>query len=428
MFRNFVMAVVVLTGSTAWAVELQVSDFKFNGELGSAGAVLTRTGANRFQLTLDHAPTHDDWANKVQFEILHNAAGNNLRLDVKFNYASPNYFFDEYKQAFSYDGDNWTQLNWSSGGTPGKSKTLTFPTFTQDYVKVGSQIPLPYDKLQQYIAGWSQSPSMDVNVLGQSTQGRNLYRLTITDADTSDPSTNDLPVLYFSSQHPLEGSAQHRMVGMIDWLLSAEGAAYRRGGIYQFVINMSPDGPSNGWFRTNASGVDMNRTYRVEGSSPTLQTHEPYVLQKDLEDLMASDHPVTAMFGMHTAADKADPAFYALGPEIGGAEVGPWTDFKALLAQYDTQSLFNPVYVIGDPLTFTENAWNIGPNLQFGITTFLMEGAGDYTKQKSLDVGATFIHALGDYYHTAIVPEPSSLVLLATGAFGLLVYACRKWE
>lgn len=35
---------------------------------------------------------------------------------------------------------------------------------------------------------------------------------------------------------------------------------------------MNPDGPANGWPRTNAEGVDMNRTYRVSGADVTDQT------------------------------------------------------------------------------------------------------------------------------------------------------------
>ena len=86
--------------------ELQEADFNFHGPLGSDGARLVRIGANHFQLTLGHAPTHPAWANMVQFEVLRHAYGNRLRLDVRFDHAKPQYFFDDYPLSWSCDGRN----------------------------------------------------------------------------------------------------------------------------------------------------------------------------------------------------------------------------------------------------------------------------------------------------------------------------------
>lgn len=131
---------------------------------------------------------------------------------------------------------------------------------------------------------------------------------------------------------------------MAEWLLSSDPAAVvcREVCIFHFVFFSSPDGeltprlllpmspsdrllwchdikiifkkmisraaPSNGWYRVAAEGVDMNRSYSVDGSGSTVtphlggdkQCHEAQVVQRDLERLMASETPVTTLWSMHT--------------------------------------------------------------------------------------------------------------------------------
>ncbi len=114
-------------------------------------------------------------------------------------------------------------------------------------------------------------------MLGKSLEGRNLYRLTITDPSPNPPARRW--VHHFANQHPLECCSQWRMAGMIDWLLSDEAAAHRQRTICHFTLMMSPDAASHGWYRTNREGFDMNRTYRAEGADQTKQAHEAYVFQ-----------------------------------------------------------------------------------------------------------------------------------------------------
>ncbi len=140
--------------ASATAGELQVEDFNFHGPLGSDGAVLKPIGANHFQLTLGHAPTHPDWANMVQFEILRHAAGKRLRLDVKFDHPKPAYLFDDYTPSWSCDGKNWWPVAWTQGGVKGKARTLEFPEFVEDRVVVGHQVPMSYEDAERLIERW----------------------------------------------------------------------------------------------------------------------------------------------------------------------------------------------------------------------------------------------------------------------------------
>jgi hypothetical protein len=200
---------------------------------------------------------------------------------------------------------------------------------------------------------------------------------------------------YFANQHPGEHNAQWRMVGMIEWLLSEEGADCRRRSVCHFVLLSSPDGPSHGWYRVAAQGIDMNRSYLAGGADKQKQPHEAYVIQRDLESLMASAAPVTDAWAMHTWGGIVEPILMP-GPEIG-ATLGPWEKLRAVMQANDPKGLVKPLKVSNDSTGTTH--WNVGPHKQFGITTVLCEGAGNWTsKQKDLDAGVVLIRSIAEYY------------------------------
>ena len=183
---------------------------------------------------------------------------------------------------------------------------------------------------------------------------------------------------------------------MIDWLLSDEGADFRRRSICHFLPIMSPDGPSNGWYRVNAQGVDMNRSYFSSGSDKERQAHEAYIVQRDLEALMASDAPVTSLWSMHTWGGPVEPILVP-GPEVGSA-VGPWEELKELLLKADPKQLVEPLKTRPTP-TGSKNTWNEGPHVQFGISNVLCEGAGGWTsKEDCLQSGVVLMKGLSEYY------------------------------
>jgi len=386
---------VTLMAASTHAAELSVEDFTFDCPLGSQGATIEKVATNHFKVTLGHAPEHDDWCNKLQFRITRHAKGNSLRLDVVFP-GGPRYSLNEYFHSWSYDGKNWQPVQWTHGRQVSKqSDTLMLPEFTEDTIFVGHQVPMSYEDMVEMIELWQQSPYVKVHILGQSLGGRNLYRLEITDPDSPHPESARW-VHYFANQHPGEHNSQWRMVGMIDWLLSDEASDFRTRSICHFIIMMSPDAPSNGWYRVNAQGVDMNRSYRAEGSDAEEQAHEAYICQRDLEQLMASEAPVTTVWSMHTWGGIVEP-ICTPGPEMG-TEVGPWTDLRDIIERNDPQDLVKPLSTRTEP-KYGGKSWTDGPYAQFGITVFLCEGAGAiYTKQENLDSGVVLIKGLAEYY------------------------------
>lgn len=377
--------------------QLSVSDFSFDGPLGSAGAEIEELGRNHFKVTLDQAPGHTNWPNKLNFEITQNARGNDLLLEVAFNGGS-GMSFNEYFQSWSYDGVNWQPIQWERGFRESPQRdVLVFPTFTKDRVYVGTQVPMSYEDMEGLMEEWQESPHLAIDTIGQSLGGRNLYRIEITDADSPHPRT-DRWVHYFANQHPGEHNSQWRMVGMIEWLLSEEAADFRERSVSHFVLMMSPDAPSKGWYRVNAEGVDMNRSYRPDGADRDEQAHEAYLWQKDLEALMASDAPVTTIWAMHTWQGLVEPLIRP-GPEMENEQQGDWTTFKQIIQENDRQGLIKPLDTrTGDP-SYGSISWASGPHKQFGITAVLCEGGGNlFTEQENRDTGVVLLKSIAEFY------------------------------
>ena len=395
-----VLAVVFVTitvtqANAATASELSVDDFKFDGPLGCQGATIEKVDENHFKVTLGHAPKQPTWCNMLYFQIVRNAKGNALRLDVEFK-GGDAYRFNHNSATWSYDAENWQGIRWCDADQPAKrGDSLLFPEFSEDVVFFGAQVPLSFEKMEELVERWAEHPDVTVHVLGNSLGGRKLVRLEITGSESPHPRASRW-VHWFGNQHPGEHNAQWRIVGMIDWLLSDQGDDCRRRSTCHFVPMTSPDGPSNGWYRVNAQGVDMNRSYFSSGADRANQAHEAFIVQRDLEKLMASDSPVTSLWSMHTWGGPVEPILVP-GPEVGST-VGPWEDLKELLLKNDPKQLVEPLKTRNKP-EGAKTTWNEGPHVQFGISNVLCEGAGTWTsKEDCLKAGAVLMKSISEYY------------------------------
>jgi len=391
-----VFTVTLLSARPAPGGELTVNDFCFSGPLGSAGAVIEQVGVNHFKVTLGNAPGHTDWPNKLNFKILRNARGYRLRLDVDFH-GGDRYSFNEYFQSWSYDGKNWQPIEWEHGPNVDlQSDALLFPEFEQDVVYVGTQVPLSYQQIMEMAAAWKTNPKVQVHTIGVSLGGLPIYRIEITNPESTVP-RGARWVHWFANQHPGEHNSQWRMVGMINWLLSDAGADACSRAIWHFILCTSSDAPSNGWYRTNAQGWDMNRSYFPKGSDMAAQPREAWVVQSDLERLMQSDAPVTTVWAVHTWSGNVDVMICGTGPEFG-TQCGSWEDLRDVMERMDTDDLVRP---LNDRRESPGNAtqFNYGPHAQFGITSFLCEGGGGlFTKEDNLKSGVVLAKALTAFY------------------------------
>src|SRR5690625_3400095 len=378
---------------------LTVDDFSFSGPFGSEGTTIEQIGENHFRVRLGSAPENPGWPNNLYLTIEQNARGNDLRLEVAFPEGT-GYAFNSYFYSWSYDGVNWHPIHWRHGrqNSPVWDE-LIFPVFEEDRVIVGHQAPISFEQVEEMKRGWSEHPDVTLHTIGESIHGRPLYRLEITGSDSPLPESERW-VHYFANQHPGEHNSQWRMAGMVDWILSDEGARFREQNIAHFVFYMSPDAPSRGWYRTNQEGVDMNRSYRAEGADKDEQTHEAYFWQQDLERLMASESPVTAIWAMHTWQGIVEPLLRT-GPAMGSA-LGPWTDVRASLIRKHPANLVQPLVVRDGEAGYGSVSWTDGPHAQFGITAILCEGGGSFdTIETNRESGVILIKSIDEYYSQA---------------------------
>lgn len=373
---------------------LSADDFKFNGPLGSQGALVEEAGRNHFHIKLGHAPGNPGWCNMLYFQITGNACGTSPRIDVSFD-GGDSMRFNHNSATWSHDGKEWQAIGWANPEDPGESgDSLLFPVLEKDAVWFGAQVPMSYEDVAQMMQRWGRHPHATVHVPGRSLGGRNLYRLEITDPKGSAPLAKRW-AHRFANEHPGEHNSQWRMAGMVEWLLSESGAECRQGNVCHFIIMGCPDGPGNGWYRVNAQGFDMNRTYRAEGASRGAQAHEAYIMQSDLESIMASATPLNSSWSMHTWSGDVEPIFRP-GPEFGSA-LGSFEHLKEIVKKNDSRRLIKPLSTNEGPCVST--TWSGGVYSQFGITTVLCEGAGRWTSmQKSLDAGAVLMKSIADYY------------------------------
>lgn len=391
---TLVLSVVLLAPAVAaLGGELSAADFSFNEALGSEGARIEKLGPGHFRVILAPAPGHPEWSNMLQFVILRNAKGSRLRLDLG---AAGNETGMRSFCSWSYDGKHWRPIRRTRIKEGTKTVTaLVFPEFTEDRVLVGGEVPMSYEDHVALLRQFEKHPHATLHRLGKSPRGRELWRLTVTDPGGPHP-IGKRWVHHVVNQHCYEYNAQWRIVGMIRWLLSDEGADCRKRQICHFVVMMNVDGPSAGYGRVNTQGIDMNRSYSAGGTDQAKQAREAYLVQKDMEALMASGPPITTTWSMHTWSGPKVEIMLRPGPEMG-ASVGAWTELRDAIRRNDTRGQFKPLRVLTSPLSPTH--WCSGTHKQFGLSAFCCEGGGDiYSKEETLRTGAVLMKSLAEYY------------------------------
>lgn len=309
-----------------------------------------------------------------------------LRIDVTFPDPEARGQFDEYPHSATPDFSTFIPLEWEKPANGGDN-TLHVPPTGWPQFYIGMQCPLPLPALEKRLHAWADHPHAQLQVLGHSIEGRPIHQLVIHDP-ASTPAWEHLIV----NQHPGEGNARWRMVGMIDALLADTPVArrLRQTARIECIPLLCPDGPANGWRRVNADGIDMNRCHRMEGPDASLQTREAYLFQQRLES-----RPPHTLWCMHTWPGLTHPILDGEGPEFN-TRVGSVADLTACFAAHG-EDLIKPLQVRGEPGGAT--TWNGGPRRRLGITTFLIEGGGEpATLQPHLEAGRRLLNILDEFW------------------------------
>lgn len=164
-----------------------------------------------------------------------------------------------YIPRLSKDGQNWVQIDMENLYTGMEDTTGFFKlSISKDTLWVSSQEIMSSASAYQWIESLTQKPYIESQVIGESTQGRPLKAISISESDGS----NLLVIL--SRQHPPELAGYNEMISFVETIAgeSKQAKKFRKKFKVIVVPMMNPDGVDNGHWRHSAGGIDLNRDWR----------------------------------------------------------------------------------------------------------------------------------------------------------------------
>ncbi|KAA3619973.1 MAG: T9SS C-terminal target domain-containing protein [Calditrichaeota bacterium] len=153
-----------------------------------------------------------------------------------------------------------------------------------------------YDTLLVDLQKWQQSPYVNIDSIGASTQNRAIWLVTITDSLES--VTPRVRISIHARTHPGEVQSTWVTNELIEILLSETelGRRLRQNCIFNIVPMYNPDGVELGYARENANGVDIESNW-----SATNPEKEVLVLRQLFEKNMTELNPIEIALNMHSA-------------------------------------------------------------------------------------------------------------------------------
>ncbi|KAL6774122.1 hypothetical protein ACKKBG_A23850 [Auxenochlorella protothecoides x Auxenochlorella symbiontica] len=174
--------------------------------------------------------------------------------------------FKDYDVVASYDASIWFRLPASFDGkvlswtVEPKHPSMHFAYFA----------PYPSQRHAELVAELQQVDGVQLSVLGQTLDGRDLDLLQI-----GTPGEGKRVAWIIARQHPGETMAEWAAEGLLRRLTDRHDPISRallQSTVFYVVPNMNPDGSARGHLRTNAAGANLNR----EWAEPSME-HSPEV-------------------------------------------------------------------------------------------------------------------------------------------------------
>ena len=227
--------------------------------------------------------------------------------------------WDDYQAVASYDREHWFRVPTEFDG---EKLTITFtPEYDSVYFAYFS--PYSYERHQDLIQNAQMDIDCQVQLLGQTIDGRDMTMLKIGEAGEGKKS-----VWLTARQHPGETMAEWFIEGFLDRLLDEDDGAARAlldKAVFYIVPNMNPDGSYRGNLRTNAVGANLNR----EWLEPTMErSPEVYLVRVQMLSI-----GVDMFLDIH--GDEALPYNFVAGcegnPSYNDRNKALEDQFKALL-------------------------------------------------------------------------------------------------
>lgn len=153
-----------------------------------------------------------------------------------------------------------------------------------------------YDTLQVDLQRWEESPYVEIDSIGASTQNRGLWLVTIT--DTTQHLTPPIRISMHARTHPGEVQSTWVTNEVIRILLGESELAkvLRANCIFDIIPMYNPDGVELDFARENANGIDIESNWFVDQPEQEVQ-----VLRHFFENQMRSVNPIEIALNMHSA-------------------------------------------------------------------------------------------------------------------------------
>lgn len=205
---------------------------------------------------------------------------------LRFEYSACQH---RYEPKVSADLREWRRL--SASAEPGSGTVYEAMVGAQPVI-IAAQEVVPaatYDTWLETLAG---NRKAQVQVIGESRQGRPLRALTI-----GNPDARKL-VLVLGRQHPPEISGAKGLFAFVETLVGEDSqmAAYRDDVLTLVVPLVNPDGVEAGHWRHNAGGIDLNRDW---GNYTQPETR---AVRNMLEGYLAKGHKLVLLLDFHSTS------------------------------------------------------------------------------------------------------------------------------
>ncbi|MCC7438365.1 MAG: succinylglutamate desuccinylase/aspartoacylase family protein [Armatimonadetes bacterium] len=208
-----------------------------------------------------------------------------------------------YTPAISNDGVHWRQLESSRVQRERTTGTATiWLDVSRDTLWVSARQPYTTDAVRSWEDSLSRLPFVRLDVIGTSTQGRPLRRLTIGEGKEGE-------VLIIGRQHPPEVTGAWALENFVEALTAQTplAQAFRQRFTVQVVALVNPDGVDGGHWRHNAGGVDLNRDWFAFNQPETRAVRDAF--------LGSISNPNNVLFGLDFHSTWGD-IFYTLDSTV----------------------------------------------------------------------------------------------------------------
>ena len=369
--RIFVFSILGLLASSI-ASGAVTFDSSFESGNGS-GFNEVSSGLYEFQIEADSNSTDRQW---YYFEV-NGAPGQNLTFRIT-HIASTNvtsHWIDA-RPVYSTDGGaTWQRI---PGAVSNTSTTYTVShNFTTDSVRFAMHYPYTYTMVTAKIAEWVSDPLVTSEVLGQSSQGRDLTHLTITEPGYT-IGDGRLGIWVTARQHGAEVTSNYTLEGFMEFLLSDDdqARALRHNAVIHVVPMVNPDGAVLGNYRDSSLGVNLNRVW--DGTATMSNAPEVYLVQQAIADWVAAGNDYSLYADLHSTSGSSSShyAFYSasnIQPPLYPTPSTYYADSVNLLTKVAAHAdLFNRF--TGATPTIDQSMSDDRQRMQYGVLAYTFEG------------------------------------------------------